>query len=76
MGLDSKEPFPKRPRLKDFDYIGTYAYFITIRTKDCRPYFKKSEVVNGLINLLLEAAKAERFDLRATVLCLTIFIFW
>jgi putative transposase len=65
MGLNINKSFPKRPRLKDFDYIGTYAYFITIRTKDCRPYFKKSEVVNGLINLLLEAAKAERFDLLA-----------
>jgi putative transposase len=65
MGLNINKSFPKRPRLKDFDYIGTYAYFITIRTKDCRPYFKKSEVVNGLRNLLLEAAKAERFDLLA-----------
>jgi len=65
MVIDNNKSFPKRPRLKDFDYIGTYAYFLTIRTKDCKPYFKKPEVVNGLINPILEAAKAERFDLLA-----------
>jgi putative transposase len=63
MGLNVNKSFPKRPRLKDFDYIGTYAYFLTIRTKDFRPYFRKPGVVNGLINPLLEAAKAERFNL-------------
>ena len=65
MGLNINQSFPKRPRLKDFDYTGTYAYFITIRTKDRRPYFKNPEVVNGLVNLLLEVAKSERFSLLA-----------
>jgi putative transposase len=65
MELNISKSFPKRLRLKDFDYIGIYAYFLTIRSKDCKPYFKNPEVVNGLINSLLEAAKAERFDLLA-----------
>ncbi len=65
MGLDLKEPFPKRPRLKDFDYIGTYAYFLTILTKDRDVYFKEAEIVSHMISLLLETAKSERFDVLA-----------
>jgi putative transposase len=62
MGLNQKEPFPQRPRLKSFDYIGTYSYFITILTKDHDAHFKEAEVVSCLINLLLETVKSERFD--------------
>ena len=62
MGLDQKEPFPKRPRLRGFDYCGTHAYFITILTKDRIVHFKEVEVVSHLINLLLETAKSEGFD--------------
>ena len=62
MGLDLKESFPKRPRLKNFDYIGVYAYFLTILTKDHDAYFKEAEVVSHLNNLLLETAKSEGFD--------------
>jgi len=61
MGLDSKKPFPRRPRLKDFDYTGTYTYFVTILTKDRSVYFKEVEVVSGLINFLTEAAGSEQF---------------
>jgi len=65
MGLDPKEPFPKRPRLKNFDYIGTYAYFLTILTKDHDAYFKEAEIVSHLISILLETAKSEGFDVLA-----------
>jgi len=65
MGLDINRSFPKRPRLKDFDYIGTYAYFITILTRDHNVYFKGTEVVSHLISVLLETAKSERFDVLA-----------
>lgn len=65
MGLNQKEPFPKRPRLKDFDYIGTYAYFITIRTKDSTANFKEAELVNQLISLLFETAKSEEINVLA-----------
>ncbi len=65
MGLNQKGHFPKRPRLKDFDYIGSYAYFITIRTKDFNARFKVGEIVNPLIFLLFETAKSESFDVLA-----------
>jgi len=63
MGLDPKEPYPKRPRLKSFDYIGIYAYFITILTKDHAIYFKEEEVVKGVIDILNETARLERFKI-------------
>jgi len=53
MGLDPKEPFPKRPRLKYFDYSGMYAYFITILTKNHATYFREAEVVEGVISVCL-----------------------
>jgi REP element-mobilizing transposase RayT len=65
MGLDPKEPFPQRPRLRDFDYIGTYAYFLTVLTKDRDVYLKEADIVIHLISLLLETAKLERFDILA-----------
>jgi putative transposase len=65
MGLDPKEPYPKRPRLRYFDYIGTYAYFLTILTKNRDVYFKEADIVSHLIILLLETAKSERFDILA-----------
>jgi REP element-mobilizing transposase RayT len=61
MGLDLKESFPKRPRLKDFDYKGTYAYFITIRSRERSVRFKKAEVVDCLIHILNNNAERERF---------------
>jgi len=63
MGLDPKGPFPKRPRLKDFDYRGTYAYFVTILTKNHNFYFKHANVVNGLIDVLFEIGKLEKFKI-------------
>ena len=61
MVLDLREPFPKRPRLKDFDYRGTYAYFITILTNDRAIYFREPTVVKGIINILNETAILEKF---------------
>ena len=65
MRLDINKPFPKRPRLKDFNYSGTYAYFVTILTKDHTPYFKEAEVIDSLIDILIETARSERFDVLA-----------
>jgi len=65
MGIDKNKPFPKRPRLKDFDYIGTYAYFVTILTKDRGTYLKEVEVVDSLIGILVEKARSERFSVLA-----------
>lgn len=65
MGIDKNKPFPKRPRLKNFDYIGTYAYFVTILTKDRGTYFREVEVVDSLIAILVKKARSERFDVLA-----------
>ena len=65
MRLDINEPFPKRPRLKDFNYSGTYAYFVTILTKDHTAYIKEAEVIDSLIDILIETARSERFDVLA-----------
>lgn len=65
MTLDTSKPFPKRPRLKDFNYIGINAYFITILTKDRSAYFKNDKVVDGLIDLLFEVSRSERFKVLA-----------
>jgi len=65
MGIDKNKPFPKRPRLKDFNYSGTYAYFLTILTKDHTAYFKEAEVIDSLIDILIETARLERFDVLA-----------
>ncbi len=65
MVLDLREPFPKRPRLKDFDYRGTYAYFITILTNDRAIYFREPTVVKGIINILNETAILEKFNVLA-----------
>ncbi len=65
MELDSKKPFPKRPRLRDFNYIGTYAYFVTILTKDRGNYFREVEVVDSLIGDLVETAESEGLNVLA-----------
>jgi putative transposase len=65
MGLDLKRSFPKRPRLKDFDYKGAYAYFITILSKDHSVRFKKAEVVDRLIHILNNIAERERLKVLA-----------
>jgi putative transposase len=61
MVLDLNKPFPKRPRLRDFEYKGTHAYFLTILTKNHGVYFKDAKVVNGLVDILNETALSERF---------------
>lgn len=65
MVLNPQKPFPKRPRLKDFDYTGTYAYFITILTKDGTIYFKNAEIVDEIINILAESANQKKFKILA-----------
>jgi putative transposase len=65
MSLNFNKSFPRRPRLKDFDYIGIYAYFLTILTNDNTAYFKEAEVIGNLINMLIETARSKRFDVLA-----------
>jgi len=51
--------------MKDFNYSGTYAYFVTILTKDHTAYLKEAEVIDSLIDILIETARSERFDVLA-----------
>ncbi|MCR4320637.1 MAG: transposase [Candidatus Brocadiaceae bacterium] len=62
MPLEDNKPFPKRPRLKHFEYIGIYTYFLTILTSGRQNYFKESCTVEPLINLLRDTAEKERFS--------------
>ena len=61
MGIDTTKPFPKRPRLSDFDYLGSYAYFITILTHDRSPFFKAAAIVDTVANYLFETGRLRRF---------------
>lgn len=63
MPLDNNKPFPKRPRLKHFEYIGTYTYFLTILTSGRQNYFKETHTVEPLIKHLKETAERERFSI-------------
>jgi len=54
MPLKHVEPFPKRPRLKGFDYKGTHAYFITILTCKRQEVFTSFEAVNKVLSILGE----------------------
>jgi putative transposase len=65
MGLNSRAPLPKRPRLKNFDYTGAYPYSITILTKDRIERFRDGEVVGFVLSILIETARSEKFDLLA-----------
>lgn len=65
MPLDKNKPFPKRPRLKDFGYVGTYTYFITILTAKRQNYFNETYIVEPLINLLRETVEKEHFSVTA-----------
>ena len=65
MPLDKKTPYPRRPRLKDFAYVGTYTYFITILTASRRCYFTEPYIVDPLTKLLKQTAEKERFTLSA-----------
>jgi len=65
MPLEKNKPFPKRPRLKDFGYVGMYTYFITILTAKRQNYFSETYIVEPLISLLREIAEKEHFSVTA-----------
>ncbi len=53
--------YPKRPRLKDFPYKGSYAYFVTISTGKKSSYFKEPEAVSLITAILREDANRYKF---------------
>jgi len=51
------------PRLKDFDYKGPFAYFLTICTYKKKDYFKNEDVVELVLDHLLEIAQANNYKI-------------
>ena len=51
----------KRIRLKDFNYYGSYRYFVTVSCNRKMEVFKKSEPVEICVHILKETAKKEQF---------------
>ena len=44
------------PRLRNFDYVGSYAYFVTCVTEQRKPYFKDEAIVGKLLHVLEETS--------------------
>ena len=57
--------FSKRTRLKNFDYVGRYRYFITICTNKKQLLFNHKETVENCIQLLDEKSKVMGFKVWA-----------
>jgi putative transposase len=60
-----KQPRRSSPRLQGFDYIGPYAYSITINTDDARPYFRDDRFVRLCIKALHDKATVNAFEVLA-----------
>ena len=58
---------PKRPRLKTFDYIGLYRYFLTFCTDRRRPLFTEAQIVETVRAQILLSAKSCGFVIPAYV---------
>lgn len=65
MPLNQNKTFPKRPRLKDFEYTGYYAYFITLLTKDRTDFFRDTNIVKPMIEMIRDDAKEKGFAIDA-----------
>jgi len=57
--------YPKRPRLKEFSYQGSFAYFATVRTHQKKPYFQSEQVARFVHLILQQAASQFRFTVIA-----------
>ena len=57
--------YPKRPRLRTFDYLGRYRYFLTLCTHLRRDVFIEAEPVNLVLAPILRSAERGGFDITA-----------
>jgi putative transposase len=57
--------YKKRTRLKDFNYRGSYRYFLTLCSFNKEPVFKDDRLVNWLIRLLRKTSQACGFRIWA-----------
>jgi len=55
----------RSPRLRGFDYTGSYAYFVTCATEHRKPYFKHKAIVDSLLLTLEEASRQFGFSVYA-----------
>jgi putative transposase len=58
---------PRRPRWKDFDYLGKYLYFLTFCTHDRRCVFTRDDIVSTTWSQILRAAGECCFHISAHV---------
>ena len=56
---------PKRPRLKTFDYVGTYRYFLTFCTSHREPAFRSAPIVDLVLTQIMRAANENAFEIVA-----------
>lgn len=59
--------FPKRPRLKTFDYVGRYRYFLTFCTNNRHEAFVTDEAVSIVRSEILKASGQSEFAIPAYV---------
>ena len=59
--------FPKRPRLKNFDYVGRHAYFLTICTHLRRRVFRTPSVVELVLSHIRQTTTGHGFAIDAYV---------
>ena len=57
--------FPKRPRIKDFPYIGFYRYSLTICTKERKTLFTESDIVAAILTTIRQHAHLHGFAITA-----------
>jgi len=55
--------YPKTPRLKEFDYLGPYAYFVTLCCSKKCSYFTDQAVVDAILELLVECTHEYGFQI-------------
>jgi len=57
--------YPKRPRLRDFSYYGSFAYFITICTHQKSSYFRNKQAINIIFPILQQVSVQFKFTILA-----------
>lgn len=57
--------YPKTPRLREFDYLGPYAYFVTLCCSKKSLYFTDKSVVGQVLKQLGEYSTTHGFEIHA-----------
>ncbi|HCG98560.1 MAG TPA: hypothetical protein DE036_01760 [Actinobacteria bacterium] len=65
MHINNNTQWSKRTRLKSFDYIGPYRYFVTVSVYDKKVLFRAADVVDMTYGVLCEYSEKARFRVLA-----------